>query len=182
MRITKVTTGQGDRGQTALGDGSRVSKTHPRIECLGVIDELNAQLGQVVVTCSSAPLQRDLKQIQNDLFNLGGEVATPETPPELLTDERIVWLEDKLTKMNSTLPPLKEFVLPGGDEFAARLQLARTVCRRAERRVVALLEQESLNQPTWVRYLNRLSDYLFVLARYHLQCEGTGEQLWQRRG
>lgn len=173
MRITKVTTKKGDRGATELADGQRVSKTHPRIRCLGALDELSCQLG-LVLPVAPDELRETIRRLQNDLFNLGGELATPQQKG-LLGEERVNEMEREIQRLNRGLPPLKEFLLPGGSEVAARLHVARAVCRRAEREVVALLEKES-GRRLWVQYLNRLSDLLFVLARRQQQEPGGGSE------
>ncbi|MBL7046326.1 MAG: cob(I)yrinic acid a,c-diamide adenosyltransferase [Candidatus Marinimicrobia bacterium] len=180
MRITKVTTKKGDKGKTDLGNGTRISKNHPRIHTIGEIDELNAFLGFAITKTTDNSCISDLKSIQNDLFNLGGELALPDSDLNLLSDDRINFLEKHIEKMNSELPPLKEFILPGGDEFSSRLGLARAVCRRAERTLVGLLETEK-GRELWIVYLNRLSDYLFVLARYYTHQSGGGETQWVKR-
>ncbi len=179
MRITKVTTKKGDQGTTELGDGQRVSKAHPRIQCLGVLDELSCQLG-LVLSVAPNELRETIRQIQNDLLNLGGELSLPQQETVLLGAERVTEMETEIQRINRDLPPLKEFLLPGGSEVAARLQLTRAVCRRAERKVVALLEKET-GRRLWVRYLNRLSDLLFVLARDQEQKRESGsEPQWDR--
>ncbi len=181
MRISKVTTKTGDRGQTSLGQGEKVSKSHPRIQCLGGVDELNAQVGLSIVACKDTLIIAELKSIQNDLLNLGGEIATPNLGKSLLPEQRVEFLEQKIKEMNKELPPLKEFILPGGDEFSARLHVTRTVCRRIERDVVGLPPEETdIHHPVWLRYLNRLSDYFFVLARFHNHKQDVKENMWER--
>ncbi|NOZ03334.1 MAG: cob(I)yrinic acid a,c-diamide adenosyltransferase [FCB group bacterium] len=181
MRISKVTTKTGDRGQTSLGRGEKVSKSHPRIQCLGGVDELNAQVGFAIVACNDTFTIAELKSIQNDLFNLGGEIATPNLEKSLLPEQRVGFLEQRIEAMNEELPPLKEFILPGGDEFSARLHIARTVCRRVERDIVGFPSEETdIHQTVWLRYLNRLSDYFFVLARYHNSQQGVKENMWEQ--
>ena len=178
MRITKVTTKKGDQGETELANGQRVSKAHPRIQCLGALDELTCQLG-LVLAVAPDDLQETLRQIQNDLLDLGGELASPQRGKVLLQEGRVAAMEAEIQRMNRDLPPLKEFLLPGGGEVSARLHLARAVCRRAEREVVALLDEET-GRRLWVQYLNRLSDLLFVLARYRQQQRGGNEPQWHR--
>ncbi len=177
MRISKVTTKAGDKGKTHLGSGEKVSKDHPRIRCLGAIDELNAHVG---LARNAAPpgFAADLIAIQNALFNLGGELSLPANPPQLLKAGDLKFIEDKSAVMNRALPPLKEFILPGGDEFSARLHVARAVCRRAEIEAIALGKKEAIPQLA-ISYLNRLSDYFFVLARYHLHLLGENENQWE---
>ena len=164
MRISKVTTKAGDKGQTTLGDGTTVSKSHIRIECLGQIDELNATIGFACTGCRDDKLVGILQSIQNDLLNFGGELSIPDSNEILLSDDRLVDIENNLKEMNSNLPPLVEFILPGGDDFSSRVHIARTVCRRVERKIVELLEVENRTE-RWIQYLNRLSDFLFVLSR-----------------
>lgn len=179
MRISKVTTKTGDEGQTRLGRGESVSKSHPRIECLGMIDELSAHIGSAVTVCDQEDIVEDLQAIQQDLFDLGGELAIPEDTPELLTPDRIDWLDTRISEGTNTLPPLKEFVLPGGTDSAGRIHVSRTVCRRVERAVIGLLDKQKI-KPVWIGYLNRLSDYLFVAARLINQRSNTSESQWKR--
>ncbi len=175
MRINKVITKRGDKGKTSLGDGTEVSKNHPRIQALGNIDELNSLIGTAIVVCPDKELKKELITLQNDLFNLGGEVSIPNFDKQLLNEERVYHLEERVEKMNETLPALKEFVLPGGNEFSSRIHVARAVCRRAESKIIPLLEEDG-NAHKWIQYLNRLSDYLFVLARYYSH---SSEKLWE---
>ena len=179
MRISKVTTKTGDKGETGLGDGKRISKDHPNMDFLGDIDELNSFLGLAIDACKEKNLFQKLQSIQQDLFNMGGEASMPGTEMELLSADRVVFLEASLEKINETLPPLKEFILPGGDEFSARIHVARAVCRRAERSCASLLNT-GVDVRNWLVYLNRLSDYFFVLARYITQNKGKNETLWDR--
>ena len=179
MRISKVTTKTGDKGETGLGDGKRISKDHPNMDFLGDIDELNSFLGLAINACKEKNLFQKLQSIQQDLFNMGGEASMPGSEMELLSEDRIVFLEASLEKINETLPPLKEFILPGGDEFSARIHVTRAVCRRAERSCVSLLNI-GVDVRNWLVYLNRLSDYFFVLARYITQNKGKNETLWDR--
>lgn len=179
MRISKVTTKTGDRGSTGLGDGERVSKADLRIQAIGDIDELNAVIGWAKTACSDEKWSADLSEIQNDLLNLGGELAMPGSELNLVTNDRIISIESALEELNSDLPPLKDFIVPEGDEFTVRVHIARAVCRRTERSVVAFMEHAE-GQDTWIVYLNRLSDYFFVLARASNQRVGKEEQLWQK--
>ena len=179
MRISKVTTKAGDKGQTTLGDGTTVSKSHIRIECLGQIDELNATIGFVCTGCRDDKLVGILQSIQNDLLNFGGELSIPDSNEILLSDDRLVDIENNLKEMNSNLPPLVEFILPGGDDFSSRVHIARTVCRRVERKIVELLEVENRTE-RWIQYLNRLSDFLFVLARFYTHKHEVDESQWDR--
>lgn len=178
-RISKVTTKTGDKGETGLGDGSRVSKSHPLIRLLGEIDELNSYLGRVIASCNKDTIIVELQSIQQDLFNMGGEVSMPKTEINLLTKDRISFLEDRIAKLNEQLPPLEEFILPGGDEFCSRIHVLRAVCRRVERYCVEVME-EGLKIRYWLLYLNRLSDYFFVLSRYYSLEDGEDEILWNR--
>ena len=178
-RISKVTTKTGDKGETGLGDGSRVSKSHPLIRLLGEIDELNSYLGRAIASCNKDTIIVELLSIQQDLFNMGGEVSMPKTEINLLTKDRISFLEDRIAKLNEQLPPLEEFILPGGDEFCSRIHVLRAVCRRVERYCVEVME-EGLKIRYWLLYLNRLSDYFFVLSRYYSLEDGEDEILWNR--
>jgi len=178
VNLTRIYTKLGDAGETHLGDMSRVPKTHPRIEAYGEIDELNAQVG-LTLTLDGLPERYGqwLKQVQNDLFDLGADLSVPpgaEGGRERLrvTPDYVTWLEHACDEVNETLKPLKSFVLPGGTPAAAHLHVCRTVCRRAERR--ALLVEDA--NPEVVRYLNRLSDLLFILSR---GANGGDEPLWQ---
>jgi cob(I)alamin adenosyltransferase len=177
VNLTRIYTKLGDGGETHLGDMSRVPKTHPRIEAYGEIDELNALLG---LTLASGALSEQhaawLKRVQNDLFDLGADLSVPdgESTRERLrvVPEQVTWLEERCDEVNATLQPLKSFVLPGGTSAAAHLHVCRTVCRRAERRAILV---EDAN-PEVVRYLNRLSDLLFILSR---AANGAEEPLWE---
>ncbi len=176
-RLTKIYTRTGDNGTTGLGDGGRVDKDDPRMEAIGTIDELNSLLG-VLLSCAlpekTPPILTD---IQHDLLDLGGELSMPGT--EIIGDAQVSKLEKTLDDINWTLPPLKEFILPAGGNAAATCHLARAVCRRAERRMVTLDHGETLN-PASMRYINRLSDLLFVLARFIAREAGEGEVFWSR--
>jgi len=179
MRITKVTTKVGDKGTTALGDGTKVSKSDLRISCIGEVDELNSFIGNAKIATSDDDLVKDLNTIQNNLLNLGGELSIPNNKLELLKDESVKLLEKNIEEMNQKLPPLKDFILPGGDEFSARLHITRSVCRRVERTIVKLMENEN-GRDIWIKYLNRLSDYFFVLARYHVIKNNLHENQWSK--
>jgi cob(I)alamin adenosyltransferase len=171
VRLTRIYTRTGDAGETSLGDGSRVSKTDPRVEAMGDVDELNSALGWALAAGKSGTLAR----IQNELFDLGADLSVPfvEGDGKLrVTQESVDRLEAECDAENAELEPLKSFVLPGGSEYAARLFLARAVCRRAERQV---LEVDDVN-PIVRTYLNRLSDLLFILAR---AANAGDESLWQ---
>ena len=178
-RLSKITTRTGDAGETGLGDGSRVPKDSPRVRALGDIDELNSAIGVLLADELPPELRDALGAIQHDLFDLGGELSIPGHA--LLGDAHVARLEERLEAWNAGLPPLKEFILPGGTRAAALAHLARTVCRRAERRLVALAQKESV-EPRLVRYLNRLGDLLFVLARWCNHRAGAEEIEWSGRG
>lgn len=179
-RLSKIYTRTGDDGSTGLGDGSRVAKDHVRVEAYGTVDELNAALG--LLRAELAPghaAQGLLGEVQHDLFDLGGELCIPGYT--LLRDGQVELLEAAIDALNAGLPVLKEFILPGGTRAAATAHLARTVCRRAERRVHSLARAEANVRELPLRYLNRLSDYLFVLARALAREDGAGEVLWNRQ-
>ena len=176
MRVSKVITKSGDEGQTGLGDGRRVSKTHIRIQAIGSIDHLNSLLGWAMVE-AGRPIKNDLERVQQDLFNVGGELVMPGIELQLLNAERLQWLEDETEKLNKSLPPLKEFILPGGTELSARIHIIRAACRNTERDIVALAESKEGSDHHKV-YLNRLSDYFFVLARKVQIDKGTKEIQW----
>lgn len=183
--VQRIYTGTGDRGETGLFGGGRVSKAHPRVEAYGAIDELNAVLGWARSALGDVAIGAMLVPIQSDLFAIGAHLATPSPrqgrrAPQLprLPSERIAALERWIDEAESELPELRAFILPGGTEGGAALHLARTVCRRAERRVVALAAEEAVD-PDIVVYLNRLSDLLFVAARLANQRAGVEEQRWK---
>ena len=179
MRISKVTTKSGDKGNTSLGNGERVLKSHLLINLLGDIDELNSQIGSAISSCKSESITSELQSIQQDLFNLGGEISIINSGTILINDNRLEFLEERIDELNQSLKPLKEFIMPGGDEFCSRIHLSRSVCRRAERSCVAILDLVK-EKNIWLPYLNRLSDYLFVLARYVSSERGSEEILWKR--
>jgi cob(I)alamin adenosyltransferase len=177
VNLTRIYTRLGDGGETHLGDMSRVLKTHPRIEAYGTVDELNAHIG-LALTIEDIPDQyRDwLRRVQNDLFDLGADISVPEDPERerlRVIPEQTAWLEERCDEVNATLKPLKSFVLPGGTKAAAQLHVCRTVCRRAER--LAIAGGDDINAEV-VRYLNRLSDLLFILSR---GANGGEEPLWE---
>jgi cob(I)alamin adenosyltransferase len=177
VNLTRIYTRLGDAGETHLGDMSRVPKTHPRIEAYGTVDELNAQLGVAVAGGGMpAPYGEWLRHVQNDLFDVGADVAVPHGGDRTrlrVTPEQTAWLEARCDEVNATLAPLKSFVIPGGTPAAAQLHVCRTVCRRAER--AAILCGDDLGEEV-VRYLNRLSDLLFILSR---GANGGDEPLWE---
>jgi cob(I)alamin adenosyltransferase len=176
-RLSKITTRTGDGGETGLGDGSRTRKDSPRIVALGEIDELNSAIGVLAAEPMPEKIQGILESIQNDLFDLGGDVSIPGRAT--LSGGQVRRLETLLDEFNSSLPRLKEFVLPGGTRAAGLAQLARAVCRRAERSIVALSSSEKVADPAQI-YLNRLSDLLFVLGRTLNREGGRGDVLWQQ--
>jgi cob(I)alamin adenosyltransferase len=176
-RLSKIYTRTGDDGSTGLGDGSRVGKDSLRVTAYGTVDELNSTIGMVLATDGvTAEVVEALVQVQHDLFDLGGELCIPGMA--MVEDRDIDRLEQVLDRLNEPLPALKEFILPGGGMAAACAHLARTVCRRAEREVIALARVEDLREQPQ-RYLNRLSDLLFVIARVLARASGHGEVLWQ---
>src|SRR3977135_3182252 len=174
-RLSQITTRTADAGETGLGDGSRVPKDSPRVRALGDIDELNSAIGVLLAEELPPELRDALGEIQHDLFDLGGELSIPGHA--LLGDAHVARLEERVEAWNAGLPPLKEFILPGGTRAAAGAHLARTVCRRAERSVVALSSSEKVADPARV-YLNRLSDLLFVLGRVLNREGGRGHGVW----
>ena len=178
MRITKVTTKTGDKGKTALGDGSRVNKDSLRIHCLGSIDELNSSIGLASVMLPVKPII-DLKPVQNDLLNIGAEISMPGSKKKFLNKDRILFLEKEIESINKDLPPLEEFILPGGNDLCSRVHMARSICRRAERDLVSLNSKEQIS-PEVLKYINRLSDYLFVVARLLIQISDSDEIQWNR--
>jgi cob(I)alamin adenosyltransferase len=177
-RLSKIATRTGDDGTTGLGDGRRVLKDDARIAAIGDVDELNSSLG--VLLCEPLPTDiRDaLTSIQNDLFDLGGELSIPGH--SMISDAHLERLDGWLAEYNGTLPPLKEFILPGGSRAAALAHVSRTICRRAERAIVALgrVEAEAVNEAPR-RYVNRLSDLLFVVARVLNRADGGKDVLWE---
>ena len=176
-RLSKIVTRTGDAGTTGLGDGSRITKDSLRIDAMGEVDELNSGLG--VLLCEDLPhsLQVALLDIQNDLFDLGGELCLPGM--EVMKDVQVNRLEGLAAEFNANLPMLKEFILPGGTRAAALAHLSRTVCRRAERAMVRLHSAEPVSDAAR-RYINRLSDLLFILGRVLNRAGGRGDVLWQK--
>jgi cob(I)alamin adenosyltransferase len=178
VNLTRIYTRLGDGGETHLGDMSRVAKTHPRIEAYGTIDELNAQLGVALGTEGMPEAYLPwLRRIQNDLFDLGADVSVPEGGERerlRVAPGQVAWLEERCDQVNAALAPLKSFVLPGGTRAAAQLHVCRTVCRRAERRAIVVADEVNAEV---VRYLNRLSDLLFILSRG--ANVGGEEPLWE---
>lgn len=175
-RLSKIYTRTGDNGTTGLGDGTRVGKDHARVEAYGDVDELNSVLGMLLAQEIADDLRGYLTDIQHELFDLGGELCIPGRTA--LVADQVTRLETILDSLNADLEPLKEFILPGGAETAALCHLARTVCRRAERRVIALSRTEPVSD-TAIKYLNRLSDLLFVMARAFNRRAQRPDVLWQ---
>ncbi len=179
VNLTRIYTRLGDGGETHLGDMSRVPKTDPRIEAYGTVDELNAQIGLTLTVDGLGDQYPEwLGHIQNDLFDVGADIAAPPDPESArerlrVIPEQTAWLEQRCDEVNADLKPLKSFVLPGGTPAAAHLHVCRTVCRRAERLAIACGDQVS---PEVIRYLNRLSDLLFILSR---GANGGDEPLWE---
>lgn len=177
-RLSKIYTRTGDDGSTGLGDGSRIAKDHPRMQAIGSVDELNSVIGMLIAElAASDALREPLAGIQHHLFDLGGELSIPGYV--MIKPEHIDALEVKLDELNEALPMLKNFILPGGSRAAAVCHLARSVCRRAERDVVTLARDAQINI-NGQHYLNRLSDFLFVLARVLARRDGGTEVLWQQ--
>jgi len=180
VRLTRIYTRAGDEGETSLGDGTRVSKLDARIAAAGAVDELNAAIGLASTAACPAAIAEVLARVQNELFDLGADLAVPLERQGRLraTQAQVDALERDCDRFNAGLPALRSFVLPGGGEAAARLHLARTVCRRAEREALAASRAHAVN-PVALRYLNRLSDLLFILARAANAAEGREEPLWR---
>ncbi len=182
----KIYTRTGDAGQTGLFGGGRVPKDHPRVSAYGAVDELNAHLGVCLEAVTDADIRTRVRLVQHDLFTIGAELATP-VPKEGrarpgrpdLPLARIVEMESWIDELDVVLPPLRAFILPGGTRGAAALHVARTVCRRAEREVVTLSEDDEVPEGV-IRYLNRLSDTLFSFARLENQVAGSGDLLWEK--
>jgi len=180
VRLTRIYTRSGDAGETSLGDGSRVSKLDCRIGAFATVDELNAALGVVLAGDVPPELRAPLERIQNELFDVGADLSVPWGVADRLRVEQgsIDELERLCDRFNADLPELRSFVLPGGSEATARLHVARTLCRRAERDALAASRELVLN-PLVLRYLNRLSDLLFILARVANAAAGRDEPLWK---
>ncbi len=186
VKLNKIYTRTGDDGTTGLVDASRIAKNDPLMEAIGAVDETNSAIGVAMVAMEHQPIfQAMLSVVQNDLFDLGADLATPAGPgPDFSPSEmvlrivasQIVRLENQIDTMNETIAPLTSFILPGGSEAAARIHVARATARRAERAMVAVSSQRPIN-PDAIAYINRLSDYLFVMARA-INIEGRGDVLW----
>lgn len=184
-RLTRIYTRTGDDGTTGLGFGGRVAKDALRVECYGTVDELNSCLGVARAAGLPAELDADLARVQNELFHLGSDLCVPEAekerhPVPRVAERHVAALEALIDRWNESLPPLENFVLPGGSPAAAALHVARTVCRRAERQLVALARREAVGAST-LPYLNRLSDALFVLARAANRLAGHDDVYWDSR-
>ena len=188
MRLSKIYTKTGDSGTTSLASGERLAKNHIRIESYGTVDELNSFVGLWSDTLNQINLKNDLQEkifkIQNELFDVGGELATPEkfldiSRQQVVTLESITRLEDEIDEWNKTLPPLANFVLPGGHSLNSLAHVCRTICRRAERHLVTLANSESI-RPELIVYLNRLSDWFFVASRHVSQILSIPEVIWQQ--
>ncbi|MEN3296416.1 MAG: cob(I)alamin adenosyltransferase [Burkholderiales bacterium] len=176
-RLSKIATRTGDNGTTGLGDGSRTGKDSLRVHAIGDVDELNSQIGLLLCEDLPAALREELVSIQHDLFDLGGELCIPGY--KMITDVHVARLDALLEKHNAGLPPLKDFILPGGSRAASLAHVCRTVCRRAERSIVSLGKMEKINeQPR--QYVNRLSDLLFVLSRVLNRYAGGSDVLWEK--
>ena len=182
--LNKIYTKKGDDGKTELGDGNRIEKFSTRVEAYGTVDEVNSVIGTVTCLSINTELKTALERIQNDLFDLGADLCLPESENENLAyeplrvrKEQVSRLESEIDSMNKSIEPIRSFVLPGGTEIAANFHLCRTICRRAERRVVKLMETEKINLEA-LKYLNRLSDWFFVAARKSNN-NGKGDILWK---
>ncbi len=177
-RLTRVVTRTGDDGTTGLADGSRRAKNDARIVAMGEVDELNAVLGVAISRLDDGKLRNLLFEIQHDLFDVGAELCQPGK--HLLDVDYVAALDAAIAELNADLPELREFILPGGSAAVAALQLARTVCRRVERSLISLNDSEALN-PETRRYINRLSDLLFIVARAQARTDGSGEVYWDSK-
>ena len=182
--LNKIYTKKGDDGKTELGDGNRIEKFSTRVEAYGTVDEVNSVIGTVTCLSINTELKTALERIQNDLFDLGADLCLPESENENLSyeplrlrKEQVSRLETEIDTMNKSIEPIRSFVLPGGNEIAANFHLCRTICRRAERRVVKLMETETINLEALI-YLNRLSDWFFVAARKSND-NGKDDILWK---
>lgn len=179
MRLSKIVTKTGDKGKTSLGTGEKVSKDDLRILVLGEVDELNSFLGWARVVASGHPQDETLKMIQNHLFDLGGHLTMLGTDTALFSSDNASLIDNEITRLNKELPPLKEFILPGGNELSARIHIVRAICRRVETSLVSLAKTEQ-DIDKIIPYINRLSDYLFVLARFVNLEQGNNEDQWKR--
>ena len=181
MRLDRIYTRGGDQGQTSLGDGARTPKCHIRVKAYGGIDEANAAIGIALLHIEDPEVKSLLSLVQNDLFDIGADLCVPERPDSprsrlRVSAKQVETLEHEIDKFNDALTPLTSFILPGGSPASAHLHLARAIVRRAERDVVELIQSEAINEEA-LKYVNRLSDLLFVLCRY-LNARGTADVLW----
>jgi cob(I)alamin adenosyltransferase len=182
MKLDRIYTRSGDDGRTSLGDGARLPKFHVRVAAYGSVDEANSVIGIAMLHVTDLAIRDVLIRVQNDLFDLGGDLCRPErehrkVEPLRVSERQVTWIEEQIDSFNATLAPLDSFVLPGGSHAAAHLHHARTVVRRAERFMTEIAYQEPVN-PAALKYANRLSDLLFVLARY-LNQRGQADAVWQ---
>jgi cob(I)alamin adenosyltransferase len=178
-----IYTRAGDKGKTTLREGKKVSKTHVRLEAYGAVDELNSSLGIVIANLKNAPLKKELLKIQNDLFEIGGQLASLKKNKKLdeYLEKRSTDFEKSMDQWTKKLPKLTQFILPGGSKSASLLHLSRTICRRAERRVVDFSVKEKVDQNV-IMYLNRLSDFLFTMTRIANKIEKQKEIIWKKIG
>jgi cob(I)alamin adenosyltransferase len=181
MKLDRIYTRSGDDGRTSLGDGARLPKFHVRVAAYGSVDEANSIIGIALLYVSDADIRDVLSRVQNDLFDLGGDLCRPErehrkVEPLRVSEQQVRWIEERIDAFNAALAPVDSFVLPGGSQAAAHLHHARTVVRRAERYMAEIAYQEPIN-PAALKYANRLSDLLFVLARY-VNERGRADILW----
>jgi len=176
-RLSKIVSRTGDAGTTGLGDGTRIAKDSARIEAIGAVDELNSTLGVLAAEMLSVPIAACILDVQHDLFDLGGELSIPGHAA--ITEAHVERIETAVERFNADLPPLKEFILPGGTRASSLAHVARTVCRRAERALIRLAKTENVSDFAR-KYLNRLSDLLFVVARAINRAEGQADVLWRR--
>ncbi len=178
MRLTKIYTRTGDQGTTRLANGEEISKDSDRVNAYGEIDELNSVIGVIIAGKLSQVVSDLLSDIQHHLFDVGGELASAGMIKEMVSEDMITGLENEIDNLNTDLPALEEFILPGGTSAAADLHLARTVCRRAERSIISLSQTEKV-APEIIKYVNRLSDLLFVMARFENHSNGNHEIYWK---
>lgn len=180
-RLTKITTKKGDRGMTSIANGDKLSKSEVRIEAIGSVDELNAIMGVLVASLKNISefheLKEDCRKVQQWLFDIGGDLAVPEQ--FFLAKEAVEFLDDRINTLNKKLPPLKEFVIPGEDLTSSICHFARTIARRVERRVVALQKQDNNLSENVLSFVNRLSDYLFVISRFMARAVNDNETQWR---
>lgn len=178
MRITKVYTKTGDDGTTSLAHGERLPKDHPRMAVLGSLDETNSAIGLALAEGVTEEIKTTLQKVQHTLFDMGGELATPDKELGLVSEDNVTFLESAIDELNESLPSLEEFILPGGSKAAAQLHHARTVCRRAERDMVTLNRTENVSG-LHLKLINRLSDFLFVAARFQNEKDASEEKQWK---